>query len=279
MSSFPDHHLPRKPVSSNNDAHSWRDILKRALEQSTWKRSTTHQSEPSDAVKTSSSFSLSRSSSRAPKVLVGLAVAVLLLIAIPVFLVIRAESGRPHYYRQGKSVVSRGESMLGLNQQASAKPKPSPYKYTLATPITKPSAPIVITPHPQAQYSAPSAAPQIPNQASPVTPALPQTANTMPPPPPAAAGGRVPFTPVVYPARHDKHFGGCSGQLTLNAAGLNFNCASDPGDTIQVGLNEIGAVDENGIQTTSGKKYHFTISGMSKPGAQQLFSNWLHQVR
>src|SRR5690349_20506678 len=72
MSSFPDHHLPRKPVSSNNDAHSWRDILKRALEQSTWKRSTNHQSEPSDAVKTSSSFSLSRSSSRAPKVLVGL---------------------------------------------------------------------------------------------------------------------------------------------------------------------------------------------------------------
>lgn len=283
MSSFPDHPLPHETTAGRDTAPaSWRQIFRRALEQSTWKRNSHTKPETSDAaVKTTSSFSpSSRPASRAPKIFVGLAVAVLLVITIPVFLIIRAESGRPHYYRQGKSVVSRGESMLGLNQQGSSKPKPSPYKYTLATPVTKTSAPIVITPPPQAHYAAPSAAPQIPNQASPVAPALPQTANTMPTPPPAAgAGGRVPFTPVVYPARHDKHFGGCSGQLSLNAAGLNFNCASDPGDNIQVGLNEIGAVDENGIQTTSGKKYHFTISGMSKPGTQQLFSNWLHQVR
>lgn len=281
MSSFPDHPMPQETAAGRDTAPaSWRQIFKRALEQSTWKRNTHTEPELSDAVKITSSFSPSSPSSyRAPKVFIGIAVAVLLLIAIPIVLVIRAESGRPHYYRQGKSVVSRGESMLGLNQQAGTKPKPSPYKYTLATPITKPSAPIVITPHPQDQYAQPSAAPQIPNQASSVTPALPQTATTMPPPPSAAAGGRIPFTPVVYPARHEKHFGGCSGQLTLNAGGLNFNCASDPGDSIQVGLNEIGAVDENGIQTTSGKKYHFTISGMSKPGTQQLFSNWLHQVR
>lgn len=280
MSSYQDHPLPHDAVRGrSNTPVSWRQLFKRALEQYPWKRSTHTEPESSDAVKTTSSFSPSRSSSRAPKIFVGLAVAVLLLIAIPIVLIIRAESSRPHYYRQGKSVVTRGESMLGLNQQASSKPKPSPYKYTLATPVTKASAPIVITPHPSQQYATPSAAPQIPSQASPVTPVLPQMANTMPAPAPAAAGGRVAFTPVVYPARHDKHFGGCSGQLTLNAGGLNFNCASDPGDSIQVGLNEIGAVDENGIQTTSGKKYHFTISGMSKPGAQQLFSNWLHQVR
>lgn len=282
MSSFPDHPLPHETAAGRETAPaSWRQIFRRALDHSTWKHNTDTKPETSDAaVKTTSSLSpSSRPLSRAPKIFVGLAVAVLLLIAIPVFLIIRAESGRPHYYRQGKSVVSRGESMLGLNQQGGSKPKPSPYKYTLATPVTKTSAPIVITPPPQAHYAAPSAAPQIPNQTSPVTPALPQTATTMQPPPPAAAAGRVPFTPVVYPAHHEKHFGGCSGQLTLNATGLNFNCASDPGDNIQVGLNEIGAVDENGIQTTSGKKYHFTISGMSKAGTQQLFSNWLHQVR
>jgi len=281
MSSFPDHPLPHESIAARNAPRaSWRQIFKRALEPSTWKRTLHTQPEPSDsAVKTTSSFSSSSRSSRAPKILIGLATAVLLLIAIPVVLIIRAESSRPHYYRQGKSVVTRGESMLGLNQQASAKPKPSAYKYTLATPITKPSTPIVITPHPQPQYAAPSAAPQIPNQASPVSPALPQMANSMPPASPAAGGARVPFTPVVYPARHDKHFGGCSGQLTLNTGGLNFNCVSDPGDSVHVELNEIGAVDENGIQTTSGKKYHFTISGMSKPGTQQLFSNWLHQVR
>ncbi|WP_109487647.1 hypothetical protein [Occallatibacter savannae] len=274
MSSFPDHQFPHDPVAARNSTTaSWRQIIKRALDQSTWKLIKSTHPESRDAVKTQSS------PSRAPRIFIGLAVAVLLLIAVPIVLIIRAESSRPHYYRQGKSVVSRGESLLGMNQ-ISTKPKPSPYKYTLATPVTKPSASIVITPHPQAQYAPPTTAQQqLPNQASPVTPAVPQTAINMPPPPPSAAGARVPFTPVVYSARHDKHFGGCSGQLTLNAGGLNFNCASEPGDSINVGLNDIGAVDENGIQTTSGKKYHFTITGMSKPGAQQLFSNWLHQVR
>jgi len=110
-------------------------------------------------------------------------------------------------------------------------------------------------------------------------PALPQAANTLPPPPPTSSSARVPFNPAVYTARHDKHFGGCSGQLTLNMGGLVFHCPEDPSDSIQVALNEIGAVDENGIQTLSGKKYHFSITGMSKPAAQQLFANWLHQVR
>jgi hypothetical protein len=159
---------------------------------------------------------------------------------------------------------------------STSKPKPSPYKYTLATPVTTPSNPIVFTPPPR-QNSAPAVAPQIPSQTAPVTPALPQIANA--PPPPANAPAKAPFTPIVYPARHDKHFGGCSGQLTLYATGLIFHCADDPGSSIQVALAEISSVDENGIQTFSGKKYHFSVAGMSKPAAQQLFANWLHQVR
>jgi len=221
-------------------------------------------------VKTSSSFS------RSQKILVAVAVAVLLLIAVPIALVIRAESHRPHYYRQGKSVVARGESILGMNQGTS-KPKPSPYKYTLDTPITRPSNPIVFTP-PRLPNSVAAVPQQAPAQPQYVTPALPQTA-TAAPPPPLANTVRAPFNPVVYSARHDKHFGGCSGQLTLNTGGLSFHCPENPSDSIQVALNDIGAIDENGVQTLSGKKYHFTIVGMSKPASQQLFSNWLHQVR
>ena len=274
MSSYPGHPLPRKAVAARSSgSDSWLQVFKRALRLSTGARGTHTQPESGDVVKTTYSSSL------APKILAGLAVAVLLVIAIPIALIIRAESRPSHVYRQGKSVVARGESLLGMAQQGSAKPKPSPYKYTLATPITRPSTPIVFTPHPQQQSTTPRVTPQIPSQAAPVTPALPQTASNMPPPPPAATGGRVPFTPVAYPARHEKRFGGCAGQLTLNTGGLNFSCAENPGDSIQVGLNEIGAVDENGVQTLSGKKYHFTISGMSKPAAQQLFANWLHQVR
>ena len=271
MSSFPDHQLPHEPVATRNTAPlSWRQILKRVLHQSTWKRDTHTQPEPSDAVKTSSF-------SRAPKIFIGLAIAVLLLIAVPIALIIRVESNRPHYYRQGKSIVARGESLVGINQ-GPAKPKPSPYKYTLATPIARPSNPIVFTP-PRLPNSSAAVPQQAPAQPQYVTPALPQTGTATAPLPPLANSARGPFTPVVYPARHDKHFGGCSGQLTLNSTGLNFSCPTEPGDSIRVALNEIGAVDENGIQTTSGKKYHFTISGVSKPAAQQLFSNWLHQVR
>jgi hypothetical protein len=272
MSSFPDRRLPNDAVGApHTGLASWRQILKRALLQSTWKRKTNTQPEFSDAVKTSQS-------SRATKIVLGLAVAVLLLIAIPIGLIIRAESHRPHYYRQGKSVVARGESLLGM-AQATSKPKPSPYKYTLATPITRPSNPIVFTP-PRLPNSTAALPQQPPAQPQYLNPALPQTANAAPPPPPAAANGaRVPFTPVVYSARHDKHFGGCSGQLTLNSGGLTFQCPQDSSDSIQVALNEIGAIDENGVQTLSGKKYHFSITGMSKPAAQQLFSNWLHQVR
>ena len=259
--------------SMGSQPATWLFVLRRALQQSTWRDRGHNQMHSSEAVKPSSRVISGRN------ILIALAAVLLVVIIVPIALIIRAESHRPHYYRQGKSVVARGESLLGMNQQASAKPKPSPYKYTLATPITKPSTPIVFTP-PRLPNSDASVREQAQPSTQPqyVTPALPQTATSTPTSPPNTSA-RAPFTPIVYPARHDKHFGGCSGQLTLNSGGLNFRCPDDPGDSIQVGLNEIGAVDDNGIQTTSGKKYHFTISGMSKPAAQQLFANWLHQVR
>jgi hypothetical protein len=118
--------------------------------------------------------------------------------------------------------------------------------------------------------------PAIPAQ-SPVT-AAPQAATGTPPAPVTA--GNAPFAPVVYSARHDKIFGGgCSGQLTLNSSGLYFNCPDDPHGSVQAEINEIDSVDENGVRLTSGKKYHFSISGMSKGGVEQMFRDWFSRVR
>jgi hypothetical protein len=85
---------------------------------------------------------------------------------------------------------------------------------------------------------------------------------------------------VTYPARHDKHFGSsCAGQLTLNTTGLVFSCPGDPESTIQVAANQIDSVDDNGIRLSSGKKYHFTISGMDKNAERALFADWLNRIR
>jgi hypothetical protein len=84
----------------------------------------------------------------------------------------------------------------------------------------------------------------------------------------------------VYTARHDKVFGeGCSGQLTLDSSGLFFRCSEDPRASVQVALADIETVDGNGVRLISGKKYHFSIAGMGKSNAEQLFSNWLSRVR
>jgi hypothetical protein len=102
--------------------------------------------------------------------------------------------------------------------------------------------------------------------------------NSLPPAPTVTTGS--PYPPAVYPARHDKHFGeSCSGRLTLNSSGLQFDCPDDPGGGVQVAINQIGSVDENGIRLTSGKKYHFSIPGMSKISEQELFADWFNRVR
>ena len=110
----------------------------------------------------------------------------------------------------------------------------------------------------------------------PATP--PQIAGVMPPPPVVTTSGS--YSPMTYPARHDKHFGdGCSGQLTLSSNDLVFQCPEDPHGSVQIAINEIQAVDENGVRLTSGKKYHFSIPGMSKNNEQELFTGWLTRVR
>jgi len=150
-------------------------------------------------------------------------------------------------------------------------------------PVTEPPPP---SPVPQVQAPAvpqrtpaPAAAPQNPATASmSATAPPPPFKNVLPPAPTVTTG--TPYPPVVYPARHDKHFGdGCSGRLTLNSSGLQFDCPDDPGGGVQVAINQIGSVDENGIRLTSGKKYHFSIPGMSKISEQELFADWFNRVR
>lgn len=109
---------------------------------------------------------------------------------------------------------------------------------------------------------------------------VPAPAPTMPvqPPPAVSSGAAIP--PQTFPARHDRHFGeACSGQLTLDGTGLVFTCPDDPGENVQAPINQIASVDDNGIRLGSGKKYHFTIPGMSKEAERSLFTNWLNHVR
>jgi len=157
-------------------------------------------------------------------------------------------------------------------------PKPAPGR-PLGAPSQAP--PPTIAP-PAPAPLAPESPPQIAIPQRPVAPVrtpVPQP-STPAPPPPVPAAGRTPFAAVSYPARHDKHFGGeCAGQLTLNSTELVFHCPADPGSGFQVAIHQIDSVDDNGIRLVSGKKYHFTISGMDKRAERTLFVDWLNRVR
>lgn len=97
--------------------------------------------------------------------------------------------------------------------------------------------------------------------------------------PSSVSAGRPAYAPLSYNARHDKVFGGgCSGQLILTSAGLQFNCPDDTHGSLQIALSEISAVDENGVRLTSGKKLHFSITGMTKPNAQAVFTDWFNRL-
>ncbi len=169
-------------------------------------------------------------------------------------------------------------SLPGSSSDSGSKiPKPIP---------GRPMLPVSQAPPPTTSLPAPPPIAPVtpPTVATPQTPAAPMSAPALPPPalpPPAVPGAaKAPFTPVSYPARHDKHFGDeCSGQLILNSNELAFSCPGNPGEGIQVAINQIDQVDDNGIRLISGRKYHFTIPGMSKSAERTLFADWLSRVR
>jgi hypothetical protein len=161
---------------------------------------------------------------------------------------------------------------------SATKPKPAAGK-----PFVPVEEPVPVNPAPQIAIPV---APQNPVIAvaprslstSPGSTSTPAPMATAPPPPNVTT--KVPYAPAIYRARHDKVFGdACSGQLTLNSSELVFNCPEDPHDSLQVAIDEIGSVDGNGIRLMSGKKYHFSIPGMTKSSEEQLFVDWLTRVR
>lgn len=256
------------PAHSQNSS-TWREVLKRGLQQSSWSRKrANHSRTPASETP--------RTSSRTPVSARQLTIYLLVALGVVIAFAIIWYASQPSVVKHARR---GGSSASPLPDFApTAKPKPAPGK------------PFV----PQSQSHLPptvwTAAPQV--QQVPSTAVVPQTPlqtpiNAQAPPAVASASPAQPlisgtstFTPLVYQARHDKHFGGsCSGQLTLNATGFAFHCADDPSGSVQVALNEIAAVDENGVQLLSGKKYHFSIAGMSKGAEQQVFANWLHRVR
>lgn len=177
------------------------------------------------------------------------------------------------------ATAGAGGSFIGPPTHATTA-KPAPGKPLVPEP--PPTSPHPPVPAQAAPQRPPAPAP-VPQSAAPAplsaAPAPPPPFRSAPAPAPAVTTGTS-YPPVVYPARHDKHFGeSCSGRLTLNSSGLQFDCPDDPSGGVQVAINQIGSVDENGIRLTSGKKYHFSIPGMSKISEQELFADWFNRVR
>jgi hypothetical protein len=198
----------------------------------------------------------------------------LVLVCMPIAAVILAYLRRP----SGGSEPTSSGSLFGNSLSISgSKPKPAAGKPFPPPSEAPPAVPIQpVQPRP-APVNPPAAVPQNPST-PPITVPAPAPAVPAQPLTPLSSGSA--FTPQTFPARHDRHFGEvCSGQLTLNGAGLVFTCPDDPGESVQAPIQQIASVDDNGIRLTSGKKYHFTIPGMSKDAERSLFTNWLTRVR
>jgi hypothetical protein len=170
--------------------------------------------------------------------------------------------------------ANSSESLTGEKKAKPAPGKPLLTKAEIPSPSMAPPAPAPALP-----LQPPTGITQLPQRPMTATAGVPSPVPNAPPPA-SPVVTRPPYTPAVYAARHDKHFGeSCAGQLTLDSSGLVFKCFDDPHGSVQVALNDIEAVDANGIRLVSGKKFHFSISGMAKSGEEELFANWLHRVR
>ena len=201
----------------------------------------------------------------------------LLLVCIPIAAVLLGYLRRPALGRQETSSGSLFGDSLSPTE---AKPKPAPGK-PFPLPSEAPPPSVLAPPGPTSL--APESTQTAPLPHRPVSPsvAIPTPAPVLPAQPPVLPVSPTP-SPVAetYRARHDKRFGNeCSGQLTLDTNGLAFNCPDDADETLRVTVNEIASADDNGIRLASGKKYHFTIPGMSKDAEKALFRNWFNRVR
>ncbi|WP_348264049.1 hypothetical protein P8935_05825 [Telmatobacter sp. DSM 110680] len=199
------------------------------------------------------------------------------VIAVPIAALIIWLAARPGTIKTATDFghsVSHPSSLL----TSGTKPKPPAGKPLLPPTVPAPRSPLPNVPNQQTANAAPTPSPQgaAPNTATTIVAPAPIPGSTPVAPVTAA---RPAYAPLSYNARHDKAFGGCSGQLILSSTGLQFNCPSDSHAGMQVAISEISAVDENGVRLASGKKLHFSIEGMSKPNAQAIFTDWFNRLR
>ena len=198
----------------------------------------------------------------------------LFIIAIPITALIIWLATRTDTIKRAASL---GQSVSHSSPFASIekKPKPPAGKYEQPATASARPAPLSIGPKPQPPNPAPSFAQTAPSPAPvPVVPApIPAAAPLAP-----VSAAHPAYAPVSYNARHDKAFGGCSGQLILSSAGLQFNCPGNSQDSMHIAVSQISDIDENGVRLASGKKLHFSITGMTKPNEQALFTDWFNRI-
>ncbi len=200
--------------------------------------------------------------------------AMFFLIAIPITVLIIWLATRTDTMKRAASL---GQSVSHSSPFSSPekKPKPPAGKYEQQTTAPARQAPLSGSSKPQTPNAAPSSAQIAPSPAT--TPVVPAPIPAGAPPAPVSAA-RPAYAPLSYNARHDKAFGGCSGQLILSGAGLQFTCPGNSQDSMQIAVSEISGIDENGVRLASGKKLHFSITGMTKPNEQALFTDWFNRL-
>ncbi|HZQ50822.1 MAG TPA: hypothetical protein VFB14_01435 [Bryobacteraceae bacterium] len=87
----------------------------------------------------------------------------------------------------------------------------------------------------------------------------------------------APETPLArYQAAHQVAGPDKQGILTLSKDAFRFDCISDrnPEQTFVVRREDVQSVHKNGVQLLGGKKYHFTVRGMTKDQVSDLFERW-----
>ena len=87
----------------------------------------------------------------------------------------------------------------------------------------------------------------------------------------------VPETPLArYQAAHQVAGPDKQGVLTFWQDAFRFDCTGDrnPEQTVVVRREEVQSIHKNGVQLLSGKKYHFTVRGMTKEQVAKLFEQW-----
>ncbi len=93
--------------------------------------------------------------------------------------------------------------------------------------------------------------------------------------PPASSAPH--YHPMRYEATHKKAFGGCTGQLELTSAKLQFRCPNEADLNIPIG--SIAKVHKDGVVLASGEKYHFLIANHTKDQVEAIFILWLDTVQ